>query len=202
MQVKVREGGTDWGWGVVVNVVKKPQAISSSMPAELASSRGNSYIVDALLHCSMSTNENGSQPKPSPPRPGEEGEMHVVSWKYLYSGILHVSWKATPLRFTHTFFLYQVPVQLPLLSALSKLRISVPSDLRPKESRHNVLLAVQQLEKRYPQGFPKLNPVKVWIVSLLWLVMLFIWAWVLKHVHSSLMDIYRTLRASVSKIYS
>ncbi|XP_057765888.1 DExH-box ATP-dependent RNA helicase DExH10-like [Salvia miltiorrhiza] len=128
--VKVREGGTDWGWGVVVNVVKKPQAVSSSMPAALASSRGNNYIVDALLHCSMGTSENGSQPKPCPPRPGEEGEMHVV------------------------------PVQLPLLSAVSKLRISVPSDLRPKESRHNVLLAVQQLEKRYPQGFPKLNPVK------------------------------------------
>ncbi|KAH6779236.1 RNA helicase [Perilla frutescens var. hirtella] len=128
--VKVREGGTDWGWGVVVNVVKKPQAVSSSMPAALASSRGNSYIVDTLLHCSLGTSENGSQPKPCPPRPGEQGEMHVV------------------------------PVQLPLISALSKLRISVPSDLRPKESRHNVLLAVQQLEKRYPQGFPKLNPVK------------------------------------------
>ncbi|KAL1531271.1 Helix-loop-helix protein 2 [Salvia divinorum] len=128
--VKVRQGGTDWGWGVVVNVVKKPQAISSSMPAELASSRGNNYIVDALLHCSIGTSETGSQPKPCPPHPGEEGEMHVV------------------------------PVQLPLLSALSKLKISVPSDLRPKESRHNVLLAMQQLEKRYPQGFPKLNPVK------------------------------------------
>lgn len=128
--IKVREGGTDWGWGVVVNVVKKPQAVSSSLPATLASSRGNSYIVDALLHCSIGTSENGSQPKPCPPRPGEQGEMHVV------------------------------PVQLPLLSALSKLRISVPSDLRPKESRQNVLLAVQQLEKRYPQGFPKLNPVK------------------------------------------
>lgn len=77
-QIKVREGGTDWGWGVVVNVVKKPQAVSSSLPATLASSRGNSYIVDALLHCSIGTSENGSQPKPCPPRPGEQGEMHVV----------------------------------------------------------------------------------------------------------------------------
>ncbi|KAK4486738.1 hypothetical protein RD792_006689, partial [Penstemon davidsonii] len=37
--VKVREGGTDWGWGVVVNVVKKPPAASGSLPAALASSR-------------------------------------------------------------------------------------------------------------------------------------------------------------------
>ncbi|KAK4414903.1 DExH-box ATP-dependent RNA helicase DExH10 [Sesamum alatum] len=121
--VKVREGGTDWGWGVVVNVVKKS-------PAAFAPSRGNSYIVDALLHCSLGSSENGSQPKPSPPRPGEKGEMHVV------------------------------PVQLPLLSALSKLRISVPSDLRPVEARQIILLAVLELEKRYPEGLPKLNPVK------------------------------------------
>ncbi|KAL7096257.1 hypothetical protein ACP275_10G070200 [Erythranthe tilingii] len=128
--VKVREGGTDWGWGVVVNVVKKPPAPSSSLPASMASSRGNSYIVDALLHCSLGSSENGSQPKPCPPSPGEKGEMHVV------------------------------PVQLPLLSALSKLKISVPNDLRPIEARQSILLAVQELEKRFPQGLPKLNPVK------------------------------------------
>ncbi|EYU25753.1 hypothetical protein ABFS82_10G073400 [Erythranthe guttata] len=128
--VKVREGGTDWGWGVVVNVVKKPPAPSSSLPASMASSRGNSYIVDALLHCSLGSSENGSQPKPCPPSPGEKGEMHVV------------------------------PVQLPLLSALSKLKISVPNDLRPIEARQSILLAVQELEKRFPQGLPKLDPVK------------------------------------------
>ncbi|XP_052199082.1 DExH-box ATP-dependent RNA helicase DExH10 [Diospyros lotus] len=128
--VKVREGGTDWGWGVVVNVVKKPPAPLGSLPAALSSSRGTSYIVDTLLHCSLGSSENGSRPKPCPPRPGEKGEMHVV------------------------------PVQLSLISALSKLRISIPSDLRPLEARQSILLAVQELEKRFPQGLPKLNPVK------------------------------------------
>ncbi|KAM5553543.1 DExH-box ATP-dependent RNA helicase DExH10 [Rosa sericea] len=123
--VKIREGGTDWGWGVVVNVVKKPSSGSGA-----ASSRGGGYIVDTLLHCSPSSSENSSQPKPCPPRPGEKGEMHVV------------------------------PVQLPLISALSKLRINVPSDLRPLEARQSILLAVQELGIRFPQGLPKLNPVK------------------------------------------
>ncbi|KAM0017735.1 putative RNA helicase [Helianthus debilis subsp. tardiflorus] len=125
--VKVREGGTDWGWGVVVNVVKKPPPQQGSLPA---TSRGSSYIVDTLLHCSISSSESGSRPKPCPPRYGEKGEMHVV------------------------------PVQLPLISALSKLRITIPTDLRPLEARQNILLAVQELEKRFPQGLPKLNPVK------------------------------------------
>nr|XP_033509261.1 DExH-box ATP-dependent RNA helicase DExH10-like [Nicotiana tomentosiformis] len=129
-QVKVREGGKDWGWGVVVNVVKKPPAALGSLPAALSASRGTGYIVDTLLHCSLGSSENGSRPKPCPPRPGEKGEMHVV------------------------------PVQLPLISSLSKLRISVPSDLRPLEARQSILLAVQELEKRFPEGLPKLNPVK------------------------------------------
>nr|XP_029121629.1 DExH-box ATP-dependent RNA helicase DExH10 isoform X2 [Elaeis guineensis] len=128
--VKVRDGGTDWGWGVVVNVVKKPPAASSTLPSSLASSRGSSYIVDTLLHCSPGLSENGSRPKPCPPRPGEKGEMHVV------------------------------PVPLPLISGLSSIRIAIPSDLRPPEARQTVLLAVQELGKRYPQGLPKLHPVK------------------------------------------
>lgn len=52
-------------------------------------------------------------------------------------------------------------MQLALISTLSKIRISVPSDLRPAEVRQSILLAVQELGKRFPQGLPKLNPVKV-----------------------------------------
>ncbi|KAK7399050.1 hypothetical protein VNO78_10225 [Psophocarpus tetragonolobus] len=114
--IKVREGGTDWGWGVVVNVVKKPSA--------------GGYIVDTLLHCSPGSYENSTRPKPCPPSPGEKGEMHVV------------------------------PVQLALISALGQLRVSIPPDLRPLEARQSILLAVQELGNRFPQGLPKLNPVK------------------------------------------
>ncbi|XP_030535778.1 DExH-box ATP-dependent RNA helicase DExH10 isoform X1 [Rhodamnia argentea] len=123
--VRIREGGTDWGWGVVVNVIKKPSTGLGTLP-----SRGGGYIVDTLLHCSPALGENSSRPKPCPPRPGEKGEMHVV------------------------------PVQLSLVSALSKLRISIPADLRPLEARQSILLAVQELGSRFPQGLPKLNPVK------------------------------------------
>ncbi|XP_038696168.1 DExH-box ATP-dependent RNA helicase DExH10 isoform X2 [Tripterygium wilfordii] len=122
--VKVREGGTDWGWGVVVNVMKKPSG-AGSMP-----SRGSNYIVDTLLHCSPGSSDSSSRPKPCPPRPGDKGEMHVV------------------------------PVQLPLISSLGKIMISIPSDLRPLEARQSILLAVQELETRFPNGLPKLNPVK------------------------------------------
>ncbi|CAN1323952.1 DExH-box ATP-dependent RNA helicase DExH10 [Linum perenne] len=112
--VRVREGGTDWGWGVVVNVVKKPSG----------------YIVDTLLNCTPGSSESGSRPRPCPPRAGEKGEMHVV------------------------------PVELPLISALSKVRIAISSDLRPLEARQSILIALEELRSRFPEGLPKLNPVK------------------------------------------
>ncbi|ERN12540.1 DExH-box ATP-dependent RNA helicase DExH10 isoform X2 [Amborella trichopoda] len=128
--IKVRDGGTDWGWCVVVNVVKKPPVSSASVPSALASMRSTSYIVDTLLHCASGLSANGSRPKPLPPSPGEKGEMHVV------------------------------PVQLGLVCALSSIRVSIPSDLRPIEARQSILLAVQELGTRFPKGLPKLDPIK------------------------------------------
>ncbi|KAG0464168.1 hypothetical protein HPP92_020237 [Vanilla planifolia] len=128
--VKVRDGGTDWGWGVVVNVVKKPSSGSGSLQPALAASRGSNYLVDILLHCSLGSSDNGSRQKPFPPRPGERGEMHVV------------------------------PVPLSLISGISSIRISFPPDLRPAEARQTILLAVQELQKQYPQGLPRLDPIK------------------------------------------
>lgn len=81
-QVKVREAGTDWGWGVVVNVVKKPVPQLGSLPP---TSRGSNYIVDTLLHCSIGSSESGSRPRPCPPRSGQKGEMHVVSYDFCIS---------------------------------------------------------------------------------------------------------------------
>ncbi|XP_020678441.1 DExH-box ATP-dependent RNA helicase DExH10 isoform X1 [Dendrobium catenatum] len=128
--VKVREGGTDWGWGVVVNVVKKPPSGAGSLQPALAASRGSSYLVDTLLNCSLGSSDNGSRQKPFPPCPGERSEMHVV------------------------------PVPLHLISGISNIRISFPPDLRPAEARQTVLLAVQELHKKFPHGLPRLNPVK------------------------------------------
>lgn len=165
LQVKVREGGTDWGWGVVVNVVKKPQAISSSMPAELASSRGNSYIVDALLHCSMGTAENGSQPKPCPPCPGEEGEMHVVSWNFLkrkwswpniyviwylayHEGLpfmIHAHYLSIRFLFSCLFFLHLASLEYPFLRTCGRRKVGTMFSLLCNSLKSAIHKAFQNL---------------------------------------------------------
>lgn len=70
----MRDGATEWGWGVVVNVVKKLQSTTVG-----AGGVASNYVVDTLLHCSASSSgENGSRTKPCPPCADEKGEMHVV----------------------------------------------------------------------------------------------------------------------------
>lgn len=129
--VKVRDGADDWGWGVVVNVVKKQPGGQSILPSSiLMSPRPSFYLVDTLLYCASGVVQDGPRQKPRPCLKGEKGEMHVV------------------------------PVQMSLICGVSALRVAVPQDLRPVEARQSVLMAIQELERRFPDGLPKLDPIE------------------------------------------
>ncbi|CAK9224731.1 unnamed protein product [Sphagnum jensenii] len=129
--VKVREGGNEWGWGVVVNVVRKSPAGQRVLPsAVVMGSPASSYSVDTLLHCASGLPQEGQRLRPQPCPPGGRGEMHVV------------------------------PVPMQMICAISALRVSVPNDLRPPEARRIVLMAVQELDRRFPDGVPKLDPIE------------------------------------------
>ncbi|KAL2944211.1 DExH-box ATP-dependent RNA helicase DExH10 [Bienertia sinuspersici] len=103
------ERGTDWGWGVVVNLMKKSPATSETTP------HGGAYIVDTLL----------------------------------LSPLIQVG---MVLGLNHARLVLGKRVK-----CIFKVRLSIPPDLRPVDSRQSILLAVQELERRFPQGLPKLK---------------------------------------------
>eukprot|EP00252_Welwitschia_mirabilis_P018830 TRINITY_DN4218_c0_g2_i1.p1 TRINITY_DN4218_c0_g2~~TRINITY_DN4218_c0_g2_i1.p1 ORF type:complete len:828 (+),score=139.42 TRINITY_DN4218_c0_g2_i1:229-2712(+) len=74
--VKVREGTTDWGWGVIVNVGKKPTSRTSTLPSD--ASHSTHYLLDTLLICIPTSTDDGLRPMPSDLPSGEMAEMHVV----------------------------------------------------------------------------------------------------------------------------
>ena len=81
--MKIRDGADEWGWGVVVNVVKKSSSNQGTVTPAVANAPASSYIVDVLLYCGVI--QEGKRPRPRPCPPGEKGEMHVVrasSWRY------------------------------------------------------------------------------------------------------------------------
>ncbi|VFV34095.1 superkiller viralicidic activity [Lynx pardinus] len=52
-----------------------------------------------------------------------------------------------------------VPVLVHLLSAISSVRLYIPKDLRPVDNRQSVLKSIQEVQKRFPDGVPLLDPI-------------------------------------------
>ena len=48
--VRIREGPIDWGWGIVVSVMRKTVAVNAAAKAE-DSGPASAYILDLLLSC-------------------------------------------------------------------------------------------------------------------------------------------------------
>ncbi|XP_075039653.1 exosome RNA helicase MTR4 [Mixophyes fleayi] len=87
------------------------------------------YVVEVLLNCCKESLKNAATEAAKPARPDEKGEMQVV------------------------------PVLLHLLSAISSVRLYIPKDLRPFDNRHSVLKSIQEVQKRFPDGVPLLDPI-------------------------------------------
>eukprot|EP00066_Takifugu_rubripes_P002974 XP_003965234.1 PREDICTED: superkiller viralicidic activity 2-like 2 [Takifugu rubripes] len=87
------------------------------------------YVVEVLLHCSKESVKDSATEAAKPAAPGEVGEMQVV------------------------------PVMVQLLSALSSVRLYIPKDLKPLDNRQLMLKSIQEVQKRFPDGIPLLDPV-------------------------------------------
>ncbi|KAK5900351.1 hypothetical protein CgunFtcFv8_025315 [Champsocephalus gunnari] len=87
------------------------------------------YVVEVLVHCSKDSVKDAATEAAKPAAPGETGEMQVV------------------------------PVMLHLLTSISSVRLYIPKDLRPFDNRQLMLKSIQEVQKRFPDGVPLLDPV-------------------------------------------
>uniref|UniRef100_A0A673G026 Exosome RNA helicase MTR4 n=1 Tax=Sinocyclocheilus rhinocerous TaxID=307959 RepID=A0A673G026_9TELE len=87
------------------------------------------FVVEVLLHCSKDSMKNAATEAAKPAGPGEKGEMQVV------------------------------PVILHLITSISSVRLYIPKDLRPYDNRQSMLKSIQEVQKRFPDGIPLLDPI-------------------------------------------
>ncbi|XP_060927108.1 exosome RNA helicase MTR4 [Limanda limanda] len=87
------------------------------------------YVVEVLVHCSKDSVKESATEAAKPAAAGETGEMMVV------------------------------PVMLHLLNSISSVRLYIPKDLRPFDNRQLMLKSIQEVQKRFPDGVPLLDPV-------------------------------------------
>jgi len=129
--VKVSYEDQDFGWGIVSGFNKKMPSVVRGAPPP--ASLEPVYIVDVLLYCAAKTQVvpglDGLAPGIKACPPGEKGELMVV------------------------------PVLLSCLESIATPRIFLSKDLRSADARHTIHKSLLELQRRFPDGIPLLDPV-------------------------------------------
>ncbi|OCH89470.1 antiviral helicase [Obba rivulosa] len=135
--VKVKHQKLDFGWGIIINYQKRLPPKNRPGPKLDDIPPHEQYIVDVLLYCSTGStlpkDRNTTTPTPGgvqPCPPGQKGEPLVV------------------------------PVLLSTIDAISRLRVFLPKDLRPLQARETAWKSVQEVQRRFPDGIPLLDPIQ------------------------------------------
>ncbi|EIN05504.1 antiviral helicase [Punctularia strigosozonata HHB-11173 SS5] len=138
--VKVKHKDLDFGWGIIINYQKRLPPKNRPMPKSEEIPPHEQYILDVLLNCATGSASSLPKDKSSvttstpggirPCKSGEKSEALVV------------------------------PVLLSTIDAISHLRIYLPKDLRQPQARETTWKSVLEVQKRFPDGIPLLDPVE------------------------------------------
>ncbi|KAF8976680.1 ATP-dependent RNA helicase mtr4 [Entomortierella lignicola] len=130
--VKVNYENEDFGWGIVVAYSKKMPTTVRGAPQPV--NLEPTFIVDVLLYCAPNTKIvpglDGLAPGIKACPPGVKGEFMVV------------------------------PVLLSCLEAIGTPRIFLLKELQSSDARHTVHKSLLELQRRFPDGIPLLDPIE------------------------------------------
>ncbi|XP_071173265.1 exosome RNA helicase MTR4-like isoform X2 [Mytilus edulis] len=91
---------------------------------------GPVYVAEVLAHLTKECARSRNSANIKPCPAGEKGEMQVI------------------------------PVLSHLIQQISAVRLYIPQDLRPLDNRQSVLKSIQEVEKRFPDGVPLIDPIE------------------------------------------
>ncbi|KAK4958330.1 ATP-dependent RNA helicase mtr4 [Elasticomyces elasticus] len=133
--VRVKYKDYDFGWGAVVNFMKvRPGKGQKQEDIPV----GSAVVIDVLMNVAADVvaPPQGSRlnddlpPGVRPPIAGEKGKMEIV------------------------------PVMNGTIDSIGHLRIFLPTDLRTTEQKNTVRKALEEIQKRFPDGVAVLDPIE------------------------------------------
>lgn len=148
--VRVTDGETEWGWGILVDFQRNAtghgavgggSGADTSASSSASGSKGsNTVVLRVLLHVApepaAAASSAGGKAKRAPPRPASEAEKQSRKSEF-----------------------EAVPLLLQCVSAISSIRMFVAKDLKPKDARDGMADRLREVMKRFPEGPALLDPV-------------------------------------------
>ncbi|KAI1269354.1 rRNA-processing arch domain-containing protein [Xylariaceae sp. FL1019] len=137
IQIADPKSGKDFGWGVVLNFTKRKEPKFGEKEYEPQ----ESYFIDVFLRldpgCDPFGPANSSTAMPAGARPSDPNSASIFE---------------------------AVPCMLTCIKALSQIRVFVPKDMKSRSdvegARETLLKALKEVERRFPDGLPLLDPIE------------------------------------------
>eukprot|EP01090_Pellita_catalonica_P017653 TRINITY_DN5376_c0_g2_i1.p1 TRINITY_DN5376_c0_g2~~TRINITY_DN5376_c0_g2_i1.p1 ORF type:complete len:651 (+),score=104.70 TRINITY_DN5376_c0_g2_i1:451-2403(+) len=136
--IRIKDKDVDWGWGILVSYQKRHDSDTASKQA-LSMGSGVHYILDVCLRT-----RKDDQGKTIPAAGSKDGGDTT----------------STAIASTSKVSIQVMPVLLPLVDAISSVRVFMPRDLRTAESKKYVNKSIDEIMKNFPDGPPLLDPVE------------------------------------------
>jgi ATP-dependent RNA helicase DOB1 len=145
--------GNEYGWGVLASCKKKNGSGSGGDAGRLASlTNPAEYTLEILLNC-VDRHFDSKESK------GKGAEEDAENSSLLWRGATQTCRPATNNDEKKIVSMRVFTIGLTSIDRLSAVRIFIPQDVTTPEARNKVAMSVKEVEKRFPEGIPLLDPI-------------------------------------------
>lgn len=153
--IDVTVDGDNYGWGIIVRYKRKAGTGTSGSAGQAAlNAEGPLHTIDVLLGCVDRHFDDTSSIAEA--RREEDLANLGLLWRGLARHCRPVLSKDKPEMVT----LREFTIGLDNIDRISAVRLFVPQDTKPQETRKNIMKSLNEVQRRFPEGLPLLDPVK------------------------------------------
>ena len=153
--IDVTIDGDNYGWGIIVRYKRKAGTGTSGSAGQAAlNAEGPLHNIDVLLGCVDRHFDDTSSTAEA--RREEDLANLGLLWRGTARHCRPVMSKENPEMVTMREF----TIGLDNIDRISAVRLFVPQDTKPQEARKNIMKSLNEVQRRFPEGLPLLDPVK------------------------------------------
>lgn len=153
--VDITIDGENYGWGIIVRYKRKAGTGTAGSAGKAAlSTEGPVHNIDVLLACVDRHFDDNSASATA--RREEDLANLGLLWRGTASHCRPVSSDDKP----NIISMREFTVGLDTIDRISAVRLFVPQDTKPQEARKNIMKSLKEVQRRFPDGLPLLDPVK------------------------------------------
>ena len=153
--IDVTIDGENYGWGIIIRYKKKSGTGTAGSAGQAAlNADGPTHSIDVLLGC---VDRHFDDTSPSAEARREED---LANLGLLWRGTARHCRPALPDDKPDIVSMREFTVGLDTIDRISAVRLFVPQDTKPMEARKNIMKSLKEVQRRFPDGLPLLDPVQ------------------------------------------